>query len=48
MLAIAGRPKIYASNISRAREKLNWEPKIDIREVLEKLEVWVKENKAIL
>jgi len=39
--------KVYISDISKAREELNWEPRIGPREGVSKLVEWVKENREI-
>ena len=38
-------PKIRQPNISRAKELLNWEPKIDFEEGLSKTVEWFKKQK---
>lgn len=43
----AGDQKIYISNISKAKEKLGWRPKINPREGVERLVKWVKNNESI-
>ena len=39
--------KVYISDISKAREKLGWAPKISPREGMKRLVKWVKDNKEI-
>lgn len=39
--------KVYVSNISKAKEKLRWSPKINPKEGVEKLVNWVLENKRL-
>jgi CDP-paratose 2-epimerase len=39
--------KVYVSNISKAKEKLGWRPKISPKEGVEKLVNWVLENKQL-
>ena len=39
--------KVYISNISKAKRKLGWEPKIAPKEGVTKLVEWIKENKKI-
>jgi CDP-paratose 2-epimerase len=39
--------KVYVSNISKAREKLGWAPKINPQEGVERLVNWVLENKRL-
>jgi CDP-paratose 2-epimerase len=38
--------KVYISDISRLRNALNWQPKINVKEGLERLSDWVKENES--
>jgi CDP-paratose 2-epimerase len=40
-----GDQKIYVSDITKLKEKLNWEPKVSIQDGLTKLMDWVKINK---
>lgn len=39
--------KVYISDISKAKQKLNWNPKINPQEGIEKLINWTKKNKKI-
>jgi len=39
--------KVYISNISKAKEKLGWSPKVRPKEGVEKLLKWVSENKHL-
>jgi CDP-paratose 2-epimerase len=39
--------KVYISNISKAKEKLNWAPKVGPRKGVERLVNWVLDNKYI-
>ena len=39
--------KIYVSDISRVKEKLTWNPRVDPREGVNKLVEWVRENKGL-
>lgn len=39
--------KVYVSNISKAKEKLRWSPKVSPKEGVEKLVNWVSENKHL-
>jgi len=39
--------KVYVSNISKAKEKLRWSPKVSPKEGVEKLVNWVLENKRL-
>ena len=39
--------KVYVSNISKAKEKLSWNPKVNPKEGVEKLANWVLENKLL-
>jgi len=39
--------KVYISDISKAKEKLNWTPKVSPREGVEKLVNWVSENEHL-
>lgn len=39
--------KVYVSNISKAKEKLRWSPKVSPKEGVEKLANWVLENKRL-
>jgi CDP-paratose 2-epimerase len=39
--------KVYVSNISKAKEKLRWGPKVSPKEGVEKLVNWVLENKRL-
>lgn len=39
--------KVYISDISRVREKLNWEPKISPPQGIERLVKWVEGNKTL-
>jgi len=39
--------KVYISNISKAKEKLGWNPKVCPKEGVEKLVNWVSENKNL-
>lgn len=37
--------KVYISDISKIREKLNWQPKISIEEGIRNIIRWVNENR---
>jgi CDP-paratose 2-epimerase len=39
--------KVYISDISKIKEKLNWSPQVSPREGIKKLISWVKENKDL-
>jgi len=39
--------KVYVSDISKAKEQLNWNPRIGPREGIEKLVEWIDENRGI-
>jgi len=39
--------KVYISNIKKAREILNWEPRITLKEGIKNLVKWVRENLAL-
>jgi CDP-paratose 2-epimerase len=39
--------KVYVSNISKAKEKLRWSPKVSPKEGVEKLVNWILENKRL-
>jgi len=40
--------KVYISDISQAKIKLNWEPKISPDQGVERLVAWVRQNGSIL
>ncbi len=42
-----GDQKVYISNISRAQEKMNWKPKTTVKEGIERLARWVRENREL-
>ena len=39
--------KVYISDISKVKEKLRWNPRVDPREGVNKLVKWVRENKGL-
>jgi len=39
--------KVYISDISKVKEKLGWEPKISVRQGIQSLMDWAKENKDL-
>ena len=39
--------KVYISDISRVKEKLNWKPKISLVQGVKKLVKWVKDNRGL-
>jgi CDP-paratose 2-epimerase len=39
--------KVYISDISKVKEKLGWEPKISVRQGIQTLMDWAKENKDL-
>ena len=39
--------KVYISDISKAKEELNWNPRIEPKEGIRKLVEWIEENKEI-
>jgi len=42
-----GDQPVYISDISKIKEALGWEPKVSVAEGIEKLSLWVKENKCL-
>lgn len=42
-----GDQPVYVSDISKAREKLNWQPKISVENGVKSLNSWVVENKSL-
>lgn len=40
--------KVYISDISQAKMKLNWEPKVSPEQGVERLVAWVRQNESIL
>lgn len=42
-----GDQPIFVADIRKAKEVLNWEPKVSARQGIEKLFMWVKENKEL-
>jgi CDP-paratose 2-epimerase len=43
-----GDQKVYISDITKAREELNWRPKIGVKQGIVKLASWVVENRQLL
>ncbi|MFA6449623.1 MAG: GDP-mannose 4,6-dehydratase [bacterium] len=43
-----GDQKVYVSDITKAREDLNWRPKIGVKQGIAKLASWVVDNKKLL
>jgi CDP-paratose 2-epimerase len=43
-----GDQKVYISDISKAKEKLGWEPKVGLDEGFEQMLTFIEENKTVL
>lgn len=42
-----GDQKVFVSNINKAKEEFGWEPKIEVKQGVQKLIQWVSENKNL-
>jgi CDP-paratose 2-epimerase len=43
-----GDQPVYISDISKIKEALGWEPKVDVKQGVKKMVAWIKENEALI